>query len=101
MTALENISVLAGSFSAYRVDIAEVAAPSVVLETMWFVNGVGFVRDQGYQNGVLDWRDELSTYTIAGGSGFMPLAVGNEWEHVWLSVPTAAKSLSGLKSQYR
>ena len=101
VTALENISVVVGTFSAYRVDVAEVASPSVIIETMWFADGVGFVRNQGYLGGSLDWRDDLSSFTIVGGSGFMPMAVGNTWFHVFVSVPTENTSLGGLKSQYR
>lgn len=72
VVALESITVVAGTFSAYRVEIVETNAPNEPFETMWLVEGVGFVRNQGFLNGELDWTDDLRSYSIVGGSGFFP-----------------------------
>jgi hypothetical protein len=99
--ALENITVVAGTFSAYRVDIIETNAPNDLYETMWFANGIGFVRSQGFLNGEVDWTDDLATYSIVGGGGFFPLAVGNTWDIVYGIVSTERGTWGGAKALYR
>lgn len=99
--AEESVETAAGTFSCYRVDIERVAAPGTAYETMWFAAGVGFVRNQGFLNGSMDWRDELQSHAIAGGTGFMPLAAGNSWNYVEVPVATVITNWGELKSTYR
>lgn len=101
VVALESITVVAGTFLAYRVEIVETIAPNEPFETMWFVDGVGFVRNQGFLNGELDWTDDLNTYSIVGGSGFFPLAVGNTWNILWEIVSNEKETWGGTKALFR
>ncbi len=97
----ESVTTPAGTFSCFRVDIERVASPGEVVETMWFAWEVGFVRNEGYLDGYVDWRDELQSYTHAGGTGYMPAAVGNVWVMAEITVPGEARSWGGLKSLFR
>jgi len=99
--ALENITVVAGTFSAYRVDIVEVNAPNDLYESMWYVNGIGFVRSQGFLNGEIDWTDDLRSYSIVGGSGFFPLAVGNTWDIQYEIVSSESGTWGRTKAMFR
>ena len=47
----------------------------------YFKDGVGIVRHEHISDGILDARS-LSFYKIVGGSGLLPLSVGNEWSYV-------------------
>ncbi len=97
----EQRTTSAGTFTCLRVKIERVSAPGVADETIWFAWGVGFVRDQGYVDGYLDWRDELQSYSISSGTGYMPMGVGNTWSYVERPVASEAESWGGLKRLYR
>ncbi len=97
----ETITTAAGTFDCLRVDVEMVSNPGVVLESYWFAWGVGFVRNEGFEAGVSDWRDEVSSYTIVGGTGYMPAAVGNTWTLEEIVVPNDGGSWGELKSLYR
>ncbi len=101
VAAAEDVTVGAGTFSCFRVDIENVAEPGVVQESMWFAAGVGFVRNQGYLNGLVDWRDDLASSTVVGGTGNLPLAVGNSWDYTEVSVPNEDLDWGELKALYR
>ena len=63
---------------------------------------VGFVRNQGYLDGTVDWRDELESYSTPLGSGYMPLGVGNTWRFVEVPVSTSGSTTWGeIKTRYR
>ena len=81
--------------------IGRVDTPGVALETMWFTWGVGFVRNQGYWNGSVDWRDELQSFSITSGSGYMPVGIGNTWEFVAVPVANENPTWGEIKSMYR
>lgn len=99
--AQETITTAAGSFDCIRVDVEVAANPGVVVESYWFAWEVGFVRDQGYLGGEVDWRDELQSYTILGGTGYMPAFVGNTWNLAEITVPSENPSWGELKSLFR
>ena len=76
LEAFENLTVPAGTlFSARCVHRPDID-PSTINEVMHWVDGVGMISD--YYPG--DGADVLTSYNIAGGSGYFPLAVGNWWE---------------------
>lgn len=96
-----SITVLAGTFDCYRIDLVYTANPTVVVQSMWFSNGVGWVQNEGYlPGGAVDWRDELSDYTIVSGTGFMPLGIGNSWTQISITVATRQASWGEIKSKY-
>ncbi len=99
--AFEQVITGLGTFSCYRVDIELVSTPGVIRENMWFAAGVGFVRSQGFEGGWMDWRDDLESYTIVSGSGFMPMGVGNTWNFIQVAVANETTSWGNLKSLYR
>lgn len=98
--ALENVTTTAGIFSAYRVDVTSVSAPGVITQSIWFADGVGMVRTIEYSGGVPDQTDELSSFTIASGSGFMPLWLGNIWDNAEIIVPTEETTWGAVKAQF-
>ncbi len=99
--AQEPVTTGLGTFDCFRVDIERVSEPGVAMQTMWFADGVGFVRSQAFVDGWMDWRDDLESYTNASGSGFMPMGVGNIWNFVPVAVATETTSWGDLKSIYR
>ena len=102
VTAAENLTTDAGTFQCYRVDIEKVSEPGVLVETMWFSWGVGFVRSQGYWNGYMDYRDELDNYfTIGGATGYLPLDIGNWWSYAEVAVPSESVSWGAVKAMHR
>ena len=101
VVAEENVTVGAGSYTAFKVRIELVSTPTVAVEEIWFAWGVGFVKNRGWWNGELDWRDELQSVTIIGGTGYMPAAVGNVWSYDELPVPVDAGSWGAVKEMYR
>jgi len=101
VVAEEDVTTAAGLFTTFRVEVELVSEPNVSIETMWFAWGVGFVRNQGYEGGAVDWRDNLTSYSIVGGSGYMPLGVGNTWTHAPEAVSTETAGWGELKSLFR
>jgi DUF3108-like len=83
--ALESVTVGAGTFTAYRVEVGLASNPSTLDAVFWFVDGVGIVRQDFYDvdapGNPFDLREELAAFTIVGGSGFLPAAVGNSWNY--------------------
>jgi len=101
VAALENVTTAAGNFSAYRVDMSATSEPGVVRESIWFASGVGIVRFEEYVNGVLDWKSDLNNFTVVGGSGFFPRAVGNTWVYFDINVAVANSSWSAVKGLFQ
>lgn len=101
--ALESVTVPAGTFNAYRVEIGLASDPSVLDTVIWFADGVGWVRSDYYdvdaQGNPYDGHEELSSYSIVGGSGYFPLAVGNTWSFLTV-VPTDNSSWGSVKALY-
>lgn len=74
----ETVTVPAGTFAA-RVVEHRAGSDGLLRARLWFVSGVGVVRAFDYERGE---RFELGSYSLAGGSGFYPLAAGNWWSTV-------------------
>ena len=66
----ENITVSAGTFPCYRVDVEVVSNPGVIVQSLWLSNGVGLIRES-YFEGDGFWISYLDSYYVTG-TGFMP-----------------------------
>ncbi|MBI3946257.1 MAG: RNA polymerase sigma factor [Armatimonadetes bacterium] len=59
----------------------------------WYAPGVGLVqlRVRPSENSKVhrwgEWTVQLKEYSLAGGDGYFPLAVGNNWVYGWTDVP--------------
>ena len=95
----ETVTTPAGTFSTYRVRI-DWAGAAGDYELMWFSSGNGLVKQEAYLGGVWDWGEQTASYTIVGGAGFFPLAVGNTWLQQSIVVANEAQSVGDLKSAY-
>lgn len=78
LEAFEAVTVPAGTYNSAKCVVRLDEEPDSVVETMFFVDGVGLVRE--YWPGDTT-EDALTSFHIAGGSGYFPLAVGNWWEY--------------------
>jgi tetratricopeptide (TPR) repeat protein len=56
----------------------------------WYAPGVGLVRLEVARGDGLEAAIELREYTISGGEGYLPLAIGNAWTYGWDGVPLDA-----------
>jgi hypothetical protein len=103
VAAQEIVDTDAGSFSSFRVDIERVDDPGTVRESIWFSAGVGMVQERDYTDDSVpgDWQMELIDHTVAGGSGYFPLAVGNTWMYKETLLPVASTTWGSIKSTYR
>ncbi len=77
---IENRVVPAGTFIS-AICIIRPTPPAAdgpdVTEYRHFSLGVGMIFDSWTADG---WEDELINYSVVGGTGYFPLAVGNWWE---------------------
>jgi hypothetical protein len=97
----ESVTVPAGTFSAHRVEIITFNDPSTPVGVMWFVDGVGWAQSEGlFPDGKTEWREVLLSYQVTGGTGYMPIAVGNTWTLTEGTVSSALRSMGDLKSRY-
>jgi len=98
----ESITTNAGTFSCYRVDIESATNPGTVITSLWFSSGVGLVREDDFYEGTtpVDWRFELQSFSLAGGSGFFPLAVGNVWQYGEIILPVEFTTWGAIKAKY-
>ena len=90
----------AGSFQAWRVDIAVESAPDLVQESIWFAATVGIVKQVDWIGGAAVGRSELQDFNVTG-FGYFPLEVDNTWQYADQTVPGAVGSLGVLKSRFR
>jgi len=86
LEAFESIIVPAGTLMGARCVVHPNVAPGLTTEIRHFVQGVGLVSD--FFPG--DGADVLNSFSVVGGSGYMPLAVGNWWEFDWADNATPA-----------
>jgi hypothetical protein len=102
--AIESITVPAGTFDAYRVETSLDANPSILDSVFWFADGVGIVRQDYHSTTLpgnpLETRANLTSFSIAGGSGFFPAALGNSWTFA-TAVPLEDSSFSSIKALFR
>ena len=100
VVAQGSLTTAAGTFSIFKVDVALASDPSTINHSVCFSSGVGIVREEEYFAGALNYRDELFSFNIVVGSGFFPLAVGNQWDYAEINVPVEATSWGAVKSKY-
>jgi len=98
VAAFETITVPAGTFSCYRIDITTASMPFVI-QSYWVADGMGEVKEKiwegsGYSIG------ELQSFSITG-TGFFPTTVGNLWDFTDVFVPVQETTWGKLKAQYR
>jgi len=72
------ISMPAGDFTAVEADMYDYYNNSIYLGKIWLSDGVGWLGFDANVFGV-QYNKSLISYTIAGGEGNWPLAVGNQW----------------------
>jgi len=95
-----EITVPAGTFMTYRFDVGDSCTPGAV-ERFYWADGVGLVRIAAYNEfGEFDDASVLSTYTINGGTGLFPRAMGNEWNFTAGTVETETGSVGTLKARF-
>ena len=76
----EKISVPAGDFEGcmhMRTDAKFTWTAHYILD-IWYAPGVGIVKVESECNGAHE-KYELYDYSIVGGEGYFPMAVGNQW----------------------
>jgi hypothetical protein len=71
-----TMTIPAGTFFCYEVEQRQADPPYEVEDYFWFSADCGLVMlgDPG------DWT-ELQSYSLFGGSGFFPMAIGNQWNY--------------------
>lgn len=95
-----EITVPAGTYMTYQFNITDSCSAGWE-ERMYWADGVGLVR-QGYYDDlgqfVSGW--ELTSVTIAGGTGLFPRAAGNQWIFEEGSVDTESSTVGTLKARF-
>jgi hypothetical protein len=99
VVAFENVSVPAGDFMAWRVDVVVDDRPGVVTHSLWFAGNVGMVQEAGFLDGTVVRRLALLDYSVSG-PGFFPLLPGNTWSYIDISVDNRRLSVSALKRSF-
>jgi hypothetical protein len=89
----ESVWTIAGTFMAWRVDIALVSNPTVPIRSRWFASRVGLVRQVEYVDQSIASESILATYAT-NGNGYFPLVVGNVWTYDGGAVPVKAEVVS-------
>lgn len=95
----ESVTTAAGTFTAWKIDVAPVSNPANRTQSLWFASGVGLVRQVDYFDQWIERESNLESYSTTG-NGFFPLVVGNTWTYIGTEVPTEDSSIGELKSRY-
>jgi hypothetical protein len=99
VAAQEEITVPAGTFICYRIEIVRVAAPDEVNQMMWLAFGVGMVKEQYFEgNGY--WHSDLDDRFVVG-TGFMPRTAGNWWTYGGYLIGTDESSWGEIKKHMK
>ena len=96
----EPVDTPAGTFIAWRVDIALASNPTELVRSVWFASDLGIVREVEYFDQWVEWEGLLDTYSAAG-NGHFPLIVGNTWWLLTGAVSNEPTSMSTIKGQFR
>jgi len=96
----EPVATNAGTFTAWRVDVSLVSNPAQPIQSLWFADDIGIVREVDYFDVWTEWESNLETYTVSG-NGYFPLSVGNTWTFLNGGVATEGSSVGAVKSRYR
>ncbi len=95
----EDITVAAGTFTCFKIEIQVVSNPDVVVQTNWISDGGGLIRESFFEgNGY--WISELLSSSVTG-TGFMPRVVGNWWSYSGFEVSTEESSWGAIKKEVR
>lgn len=95
----ESVTTAAGTFTAWKVNVAPVSNPTQPTQGLWFASGVGLVRQVDYFDQWIERESNLETYATAG-NGYFPLVVGNVWTYIGTDVPAGSSSIGAVKSHY-
>lgn len=95
----EQVTVVAGTFSCYKVDIHLVSDPGAIVQKLWFSDGTGLIKEAYFETDGY-WMAELRGY-MGTGTGFFPEDVGNYWEYSESFVGTEETSWGAIKSMGR
>lgn len=98
VVAMEQVTVTAGTFSCYRIDITTASLPYVI-ESIWLSEGVGQVKEESF-NGDGYSHGQLESYSVTG-TGFFPSDVGNTWIYTDSFVSVRETTWGSLKTLYR
>ncbi len=77
--ALESLTVPAGTYATARCEVRPNENPEILTSIRHFATGIGLLSD--FFPG--DGADILASFSIMGGSGYFPLAVGNTWSYTF------------------
>jgi hypothetical protein len=98
VVAQESVTVPAGTFPCYRIEVVRDIAPSTVIQEIWFSDGVGLVKQT--DTFPVPWVSVLFSYQVNSGSGFFPLGPGNIWNYQDVTTPVESKTWGGVKALY-
>lgn len=96
----ESVDTPAGTFLAWRIDIARVTSPADVVRAIWVADDLGIVREVEYFDQWIEWEGLLDMYSVTG-NGHFPLSVGNTWSLLTGVVSAESSSVSAIKGQFR
>jgi hypothetical protein len=98
VVAQESITVPAGTFPCYRIEVVKDSAPSQVIQEIWFSDGFGLIKQTDTFPDV--WVSVLFSYQVPSGSGFFPLGPGNMWNYQDVTTPVESKTWGAVKALY-
>jgi len=98
VVAQESITVPAGTFLCYRIEVVKDIAPSTVIQNVWFSDGVGLVKQTDTFPVV--WVSVLFSFQVPSGSGFFPRGPGNIWNYQDVTTPVESKTWGAVKALY-
>lgn len=95
----EDLTIPAGTFSCYKVDVEKVSAPGEIIQSLWLSNGFGLIKESFFE-GDGYWISDLDSY-YATGTGFLPTVEGNWWAYGGHFVGTEESSWGTIKKEAR
>lgn len=98
VVAFESVTVPAGTFMCYRVEVVNDSDPGTLLRNLWFSDGVGLVKETDFFP--VYWVGALFSYQIASGSGYLPMGSGNIWNYQDVTTPVENTTWGGVKALY-
>lgn len=98
VVAFESVTVPAGTFPCYRVEVVRDSDPSTVIQNVWYSDGVGLVKQV---DTFPYWESVLFSYQIMSGSGYLPMGPGNIWNYQDVTSPVESRTWGGVKALYQ
>jgi hypothetical protein len=84
VTAKSTMALLGRTYPSLEILISSVEGFPMVKK--WHLDGVGLLGAESLISG-FNYYSRLDSFTILGGSGYMPLAVGNTWHFIVSDTP--------------